>query len=138
VTDAKDWYSVFVLRAMIRLILLAFITVAFAGNFTVSAQAQLPETETISANAPGKKKGSVAERVLALVVDLFGDKAMAAQADTRFVQDLGGDRLDIVLLVMSAEEEFAIDVPDAELGRIETVGDLTDCVRKLLAEKRGR
>jgi acyl carrier protein len=123
---------------MIRPILLAAITVAFAGNFTVSAQAQLPETETISANAPGKKKGSVAERVLALVVDLFGDKAMAAQADTRFVQDLGGDRLDIVLLVMSAEEEFSVDVPDAELGRIETVGDLTDCVRKLLAEKRGR
>jgi|GEM_PF-364520 len=121
---------------MIRLILLTAFTIAVAGNLAVPAQAQLPDTQTLSGNAVGKKKGSVAERVVALVIDLFGDKAMAAGPETRFVQDLGGDRLDIVLLVMSAGEEFGVEVPDADLGKIETVGDLTDCVRRLLAEKR--
>jgi acyl carrier protein len=116
-----------------------FIAIAFAGSQLASAQALLPEETSLSSgNGAGKKKGTVAERVMALVMDEFGDKAMGASLETRFVQDLGGDRLDIVLLVMAAEGEFGIAVPDADLGRIETIGDLTECVRGLVAEKRGR
>jgi acyl carrier protein len=124
---------------MNRVLLLAIFAIAFTGSQPASAQASLPDTESLSSSpTPGKKKGTVAERVLALVVDQFGDKAMGAQADTRFIQDLGGDRLDIVLLVMAAEEEFGVAVSDMDLGRIETVGDLTESVRMLLAEKRNR
>ncbi len=124
---------------MTRVFLLAIFFIAVAGSQLASAQAPLPDEASL---APGhgvaKKKGTVAERVLALVLDEFGDKAMGAGPETRFVQDLGGDRLDIVLLVMAAEGEFGITVSDSDLGRIETVGDLTECVRTLLADKRGR
>jgi len=121
---------------MKRFFLLAIAAFTLAGSVCTFAAEALPEADVLI--SVGKKKGTVAERVRALVADQFGDKAMGAGPETRIIQDLGGDRLDLVLLVMAVEEEFGVAVPDADLGRIETIGDLTDCVRALLAEKRGR
>lgn len=115
-------------------ILLATATVALAGVSASFAQA----SPTTQAPAAGKKHGTIAERVLALVLEQFGEKAYEAKAESRFIQDLSGDRLDIVEIVMAAEDEFGITVSDAELGRIETVGDLTDVVRLHVAERRGK
>ena len=38
--------------------------------------------------------------------------------------DLGADRLDLVDLSMSIEEEFNIEVPDDVLDHVRTVGDI--------------
>ena len=40
-----------------------------------------------------------------------------------FVNDLGLDSLDTVEVVMAFEEEFAIEIPDAEADRIASVDD---------------
>lgn len=40
--------------------------------------------------------------------------------------------LDIVEMVMSLEEAFQIRLPEHELGRIRTVGELYDCVVRQL------
>ncbi len=44
--------------------------------------------------------------------------------DASVTDNLGADSLDLVDLIMSIEDEFDIEVPDAELENLKTVGDL--------------
>jgi acyl carrier protein len=44
--------------------------------------------------------------------------------------DLGGDSLDIVELVMELEDEFGISIPEEDAGTIKTVGDAIDYFEK--------
>lgn len=46
---------------------------------------------------------------------------------------LGADSLDILEVVRAAEEEFVIDLPDAELENVKTFGDLLALVEQKLA-----
>jgi acyl carrier protein len=39
-------------------------------------------------------------------------------------EDLGADSLDVVEIVMAMEDKFGIDIPDAELENIKSVGDI--------------
>ncbi len=40
-----------------------------------------------------------------------------------FTDDLGADSLDLVELIMSLEEEFGVEIPDADAESITSVGD---------------
>jgi len=53
--------------------------------------------------------------------------------EARIIEDLGADSLDTVELIMATEEEFGIEIHDAEAENISTVGDLV----KLIEEKLG-
>ena len=44
--------------------------------------------------------------------------------DTDIVNDLDADSLDIVDLVMSLEDEYGLEMPDEEVEKIKTVGDV--------------
>lgn len=54
--------------------------------------------------------------------------------ESRLVEDLGGDSLDMLELIMSLEERFGIEVPDEDAEHIKTVRDVVDYVKKRLAE----
>ena len=43
--------------------------------------------------------------------------------DSRFIEDLGADSLDVVELVMALEEKFDIEIPDEDAEKILTVAD---------------
>lgn len=49
----------------------------------------------------------------------------------RLIEDLGGDALDTVELVMRLEETFNIQVPDEEVDDIITVQDVINCVIRI-------
>lgn len=44
--------------------------------------------------------------------------------------DLGADSLDVVDLVMSFEEEFDIEIPDDQVEKIKTVGDIVKFIEE--------
>ena len=44
--------------------------------------------------------------------------------DSVITDDLGADSLDLVDLLMSVEDEFDVEVPDDDVLKIKTVGDL--------------
>ncbi len=44
--------------------------------------------------------------------------------ETKLVEDLGADSLDVVDLLMSIEDEFNIEVADEDILTIKTIGDL--------------
>lgn len=48
--------------------------------------------------------------------------------DTRIMDDLGADSLDVVEMVMSIEQECGVTIPDEVVGTLETVGDVVNYV----------
>ena len=71
------------------------------------------------------------EKIRDLIVDQFDVEEDSVTRDTKFVEDLGADSLDVVELTMAIEEEFDLDqVPEDALKSIVTVGDLADYVEK--------
>ncbi len=44
--------------------------------------------------------------------------------DSDILEDFGADSLDLVDLVMSFEDEFGVEVPDDEVEKFHTVGDV--------------
>jgi acyl carrier protein len=80
--------------------------------------------------------GEVEQRVHKVVAkELKADQDKLTRA-TNLRKDLGMDDLDAVELVMALEAEFGINIPDTESEKFKTVGDVIDCVSRLVkAEK---
>ncbi len=58
-----------------------------------------------------------------VVVEQLNVNPDEVKEDSKFVEDLGADSLDVVELVMALEEKFDIEIPDADAEGIATVGD---------------
>jgi acyl carrier protein len=58
-----------------------------------------------------------------VVVEQLNVNADEVKEDSKFVEDLGADSLDVVELVMALEEKFDIEIPDSDAEAIATVGD---------------
>ncbi len=63
------------------------------------------------------------EKVKEVVVEQLDCNADEIKEESRFIEDLGADSLDVVELVMALEEEFDIEIPDEDAEGILTVGD---------------
>jgi acyl carrier protein len=66
---------------------------------------------------------SVENRVKSIIADQLGISEEQIKPESKFIEDLGADSLDIVELIMAMEEEFQTDIPDEEAEKIRTVGD---------------
>ena len=61
------------------------------------------------------------EKVQKIVCEQLGVSVEEVKLETTFIDDLGADSLDTVELVMAFEEEFKIEISDAEAEKIQTV-----------------
>ena len=52
--------------------------------------------------------------------------------DTKFVDDLGADSLDIFQIIMGIEEEFDIEINNNDAEKIVTVQDAVDQIKNVL------
>lgn len=82
-----------------------------------------------------KSLTSVEERVIEKVSKCLGASRDSITRDTRFIEDIGADSLDIVELVMELEEEFDVNIPDEEQEKIKTVGEAIDYIERELAQQ---
>lgn len=76
---------------------------------------------------------STLERICQIVgaqIDIEPDEI---QPDKPIMRELGADSLDVMQIVMAVEEEFGIDVPDAELESLISVNDVVRAVDGKLA-----
>ena len=71
----------------------------------------------------------VFERVKRIIVEQLGTVEASVTMDASFLDDLGADSLDIVELVMALEEEFDMEIPDADAEKVVTVGDVVDYIK---------
>lgn len=59
-----------------------------------------------------------------IIVDQLGVNEEDISMEATFIDDLSADSLDIVELIMNLEEEFDLEIPDADAEKIVTVGDV--------------
>ncbi len=71
---------------------------------------------------------TIEQRVVNIIVEQLGVKKEEVVPEASFVDDLGADSLDTVELVMALEEEFDVEIPDAEAEKIRTVKEAFDYV----------
>ena len=71
--------------------------------------------------------------VKAVVVEQLNVNEGEVKPESKFVDDLGADSLDVVELVMALEEKFEIEIPDEEAEKIQTVGDVVAYLEKAKA-----
>ncbi|MCP4205066.1 MAG: acyl carrier protein [bacterium] len=71
---------------------------------------------------------SVAEKVKSIIVEQLGVDENQVTAEASFTDDLGGDSLDVVELVMALEEEFKIEIPDEDAEKIGKVQEAIDYI----------
>ena len=66
---------------------------------------------------------ALCDDVKAVVVEQLNVNPDEVKEDSKFVEDLGADSLDVVELVMALEEKFDIEIPDTDAEKIVTVGN---------------
>ena len=71
----------------------------------------------------------VLEKVKGIIVEQLGVAENAVTMEASFIDDLGADSLDIVELVMALEEEFDLEIPEAEAEKITSVGDVVEYIK---------
>lgn len=70
------------------------------------------------------------EKVKSIIVDQLGAEESSITLEASFIDDLEADSLDIVELIMGIEEEFGIEIPDADAEKVITVGDVVDYIKE--------
>jgi acyl carrier protein len=66
---------------------------------------------------------AIIDDVKEVVVEQLNVNPDEVKEESKFVEDLGADSLDVVELVMALEEKFDIEIPDEDAEKIATVSD---------------
>lgn len=75
----------------------------------------------------------ILESIIKIAKKQFKKKNVKNYTDqTHIIDDLGGDSLDAMEMVMFIEDEFQIVIPDDHLENIKTLGDLALIVERNL------
>ena len=72
----------------------------------------------------------ILEKIKEVVADKLDADPSDVTDESRFMEDLGADSANVMILVMDLEQEFDIVVEDDVLGNIKTVGDIIDYLEK--------
>lgn len=70
------------------------------------------------------------EKIKNMLAEQLNIDVSSIKDDSRFIEDLGADSLDMVEMLMNLEDEFGVSIPDEEAGNIKTVKNLVDFVEK--------
>ena len=71
------------------------------------------------------------QKIIKLIADKLGKKPEQITLKTNLVEDLGADSLDVVELIMTFEDEFGISLPDEEVAKMKTVGDVVNYIKNI-------
>ncbi len=71
----------------------------------------------------------VFEKVKEIIVEQLNVAENTVTLESSFIDDLGADSLDIVELIMALEEEFDMEIPDADAEKIVTVNDVVEYIK---------
>lgn len=71
------------------------------------------------------------EKIQGIIADVLNVDAGTITMDTRFIDDLGADSLDLFQIVMEIEQAFQITIDDSAAEKISTVGDAVEEIKKI-------
>jgi acyl carrier protein len=73
---------------------------------------------------------NIFDEVKEVIVEQLNVSPEEVKPESKFVEDLGADSLDVVELIMALEEKFEIQIPDSEAEKIQTVKDIVDYIEQ--------
>lgn len=73
---------------------------------------------------------SIQPRIIQIIAEQLSLREADIKVDSRFVEDLGADSLDVVELIMEFEEEFGTEIPDEKINHMKIVRDVVDYISK--------
>ncbi len=72
------------------------------------------------------------EKIKEVIVDVLMCNGEDITTETKFVDDLGADSLDIFQIIMGIEEAFDIEIENEEAEKIVTVGDAVEQIKNAI------
>ena len=72
----------------------------------------------------------ILEKLKEIVSEQLEIDAKTITADTRLNEDLNADSLDVVEILMALEDEFGVDIPDEEIEKMKTIGDVVNFIQE--------
>lgn len=72
----------------------------------------------------------VLDQIKKILVETMDIEEEKVTLDAKLKDDLNLDSLDSVELIMSAEEEFGIEIPDEDVMNFKTVNDIVNYIEK--------
>ncbi len=81
-------------------------------------------------NNIGRMSWMVLEKIKMILSNQFDVEEDSITPETNIADDLGADSLDVVDMLMSLEDEFDVEIPDEEIERIRTVGELVSYIEE--------
>ena len=100
-------------------------TIVFVSDWIANIKSNIYSSPFLQTFLP---PAEVEERVLSVIKNFDKVDPSKVLPTSKFGDDLGLDSLDSVEVVMAIEDEFAIEIPDAEADRIGSVGDAVEYI----------
>ncbi len=72
------------------------------------------------------------EKIRAMLAETLNKPIEEVTAESKIVEDLGADSLDVVELLSCLEDEYNVTIPDDEVEKLITVGDVAEELEKLV------
>ena len=69
------------------------------------------------------------EKIQKIIAEEMNLNVEDVKPESRFVEDLAADSLDVIQIVLKLEEEFDIEIPDDAVEQISTVQDAVDQIK---------
>lgn len=66
-----------------------------------------------------------------VVVEQLSVAPDAVKLESKIIEDLGADSLDVVELVMALEEKFEVEIPDSDAEKLITINDVVSYIENL-------
>lgn len=74
---------------------------------------------------------AIFDEVRDVVVEQLSAEPESVKLDSKIIEDLGADSLDVVELVMALEEKFGIEIPDSEAEKLISIQDVVSYIEKI-------
>lgn len=69
--------------------------------------------------------------VKVVVVEQLSIDADAVKMESKIIEDLGADSLDVVELIMALEEKFEVEIPDSDAEKLIKIEDVVNYIENL-------
>ena len=69
--------------------------------------------------------------VKAVVVEQLSGDGDSVKMESKIIDDLGADSLDVVELIMALEEKFGVEIPDSDAEKLVKIEDVVNYIENL-------
>lgn len=70
----------------------------------------------------------VFEKIRTILAEQFDAEEDSITMETSLTEDLGADSLDLADVLMAIEDDFDVEIPDEDIEKIKTVGDIVSYI----------